>query len=392
MPSASLSLIAAMALSFATLGSASPAAAPAMVCNADNALRALRATQKAAEATPFCRDYISIPVSTITVASTTPVTTVTSTSTALNTVIQTSLTTQVATVVETSTSILTSVVLATEVNTVDGPLATQTVFTTTTVAGGFIVGRGTIPIPTFMREFPESRISSACSCLSLPTITSAVTFTAPTNTVVVSTSATSVVSVDTTQTLSSTVTSVVGTTLETTILSTVSTTTTGPASTVTATALATATGCAQFYLQASGPSDVDGKYLSPKAAYAGYSDENTVLSSDVTSANKFCLDSQGRLIYQDRLYDNSGRSVYAFLNSGVTHEQLFFNSLEIVTGCGAGCPITYFARQNNVLTANNGAVNFFEACPLNGNPLTLYLSDKQSSGCTALTLKTVPVV
>ncbi|RKU48444.1 hypothetical protein DL546_001157 [Coniochaeta pulveracea] len=80
-------------------------------CNADNALRALRATQRAPLATTFCRAYIDIPTVTVTVTA------------------------------------------------------------TPSVALERLGRRSSVPVPDFMSQYPASRISSACSCLSLPPAT-----------------------------------------------------------------------------------------------------------------------------------------------------------------------------------------------------------------------------
>jgi hypothetical protein len=106
-----VSFVAALIVFLAGLSLGAPNLVERSGCNADNALRALRATQRAAVATPFCRAYIDIPTVTITVTA------------------------------------------------------------TPTVVPERLARQSSVPIPTFISQYPASRISSACSCLSLPPAT-----------------------------------------------------------------------------------------------------------------------------------------------------------------------------------------------------------------------------
>ncbi|KAL8707616.1 MAG: hypothetical protein Q9220_007403 [cf. Caloplaca sp. 1 TL-2023] len=109
--------------------SPNPAIADRAVCNSDNVLRALQANR--ASATPFCSSFIDIPVSTI-------------------------------------------------FKSVAGVKATTTTITTTRTST--IISNFLSPLPTYVSQYSTSQVSSACSCLSVPTSTE--TYTASTSTLV----------------------------------------------------------------------------------------------------------------------------------------------------------------------------------------------------------------
>lgn len=88
------------------------------ICNSDNVLRALQANS--ASATPFCSSFIDIPVKTI-------------------------------------------------FKSVAGVKATTTTVTTTHVST--IIPNFLSPLPTYVSQYSTSQVSSACSCLSVPTST-----------------------------------------------------------------------------------------------------------------------------------------------------------------------------------------------------------------------------
>ncbi|RPB13998.1 hypothetical protein P167DRAFT_564189 [Morchella conica CCBAS932] len=129
-------------------------------CNADNCLRALR--RFSVEAIPFCSAYISVPVITTVVATTTPVITVTSYATITSPVVNRRAAATLAAREEVEVA-AESVIFALE-------------------EGAGVIERREIAIPSFVSEYPASRISSACSCMPIVTATTSVTSTAPTAT------------------------------------------------------------------------------------------------------------------------------------------------------------------------------------------------------------------
>ncbi|KAH0551146.1 hypothetical protein GP486_007517 [Trichoglossum hirsutum] len=164
-------------------------------CNHDNLLRGLLATSIQADASKYCSSYLSIPVVTSTVSTVTPYATltypvevyVTTYITVDTTVTETDYTTS--TICETDTNYVT--VTSTDYDTVT---AYTTTYTTICPHPPPPPPHGWKPreagpierrnlFPSGLSSYPPSRISSACSCLSVPTSTTSVTATAPTATV-----------------------------------------------------------------------------------------------------------------------------------------------------------------------------------------------------------------
>ncbi|KEY74484.1 hypothetical protein S7711_10856 [Stachybotrys chartarum IBT 7711] len=291
--------------------------APAMVCNADNALRALRATQRAAVATPFCQQYISVPTSTATVTIT-PTTFVSSTA------------------VVTETNVYTEFVLETNIVTLTID-ATNTVTVTQTITVPHTFAKRTeVPVPSFMSQYPASRISSACSCLSVPPPSTTVTATAdPITNYNVGTS-TATLSVPTFVTIETSVTE----------------STTVTVATVTETAQATVTASpTSFRLKAKGGPQ-DGRYLTPVVWYGD--DRNLAFTSDITKATAFTLRSDGILSFQDSINHSPPIEVRSFLNTNYNNEQVFFSSIPAAGNCvqGGGCYwITFAVSVDNELVS-----------------------------------------
>ncbi|PMD12375.1 hypothetical protein NA56DRAFT_756665 [Hyaloscypha hepaticicola] len=138
-------------------------------CNADNCLRAL--LRYSAQAVPFCSSYISIPVVTVTVTGS-----ATATQTATITIPTTAFATATSvTVVDVTTTVSAPIIAPRDV--VFGQFAT--------------VAARDAPLPTYVSQYPASRVSSACSCLSVTpstrTISTTITSTASTTLSVTST-------------------------------------------------------------------------------------------------------------------------------------------------------------------------------------------------------------
>lgn len=182
-------------------------------CNGDNVLRALR--RFSSDAVPFCETFIQ---STSTVTAT-PSTTVYPTA-------YVALTTTDATEVDVVLTTLTGGATATS----DGTLTvTSTVSSDyTNIPPPYKRAVASTPLPSYVSQYPASRVSSACSCLSLGTAISTVTSTvsAPTFTSTVSVTST-VTDEETTTTVT---TSVVSVTTTTTVPLAVTTTTCGSCS------------------------------------------------------------------------------------------------------------------------------------------------------------------
>jgi hypothetical protein len=112
---------------------------------------------------------------------------------------------------------------------------------------------------------------------------------------------------------------------------------------------------------------MSGQYLMPLVAFPGYTDLNSYFTNDVTQAMTFCIDSQNRLLYDSKTFNGNGvsRINAAFLNTDVTSEQMFYNTIDIVNGCSSSCYfIKYYVDQanGNALVADNGDVSTSKMC------------------------------
>ncbi|KAI9159130.1 hypothetical protein HJFPF1_07138 [Paramyrothecium foliicola] len=350
----------------------------ALVCNADNALRALRATQRAAVATPFCQNYLGIPTSTIT-ATVTPTTLVSSTA------------------VVTQTELYTEYVHETRVHTVVID-QTSTVTVTETVTVPYQVAKRTeVAVPDFMQPFPASRISSACSCLGVPTPSTTVTATAvPVTNYDISTSVT-VVSEPTTVTIETSVTTEVSI-LQIDHIQSLRAHVLIPAqetkvATVTATeqvsVTATPPADAEFYIKSTAGEAV-GQYLTPFAR--SNDDRQIIFTTDKTIATKFKLGADGVLTFADSIRHNPPVEVRSFLNTNRESQSVFFSSTVALPGCvrGGGCYyITFAINANKVLVStNSNGVAQDRICPVATGGRQWFLAKPAAaiSNCQLLTL------
>lgn len=209
--SSAVVLLAAVASLPVTQGAPSPLLKPLEErggCNADNLLRLLRATDRLSDSLPFCSSYIGLPASTVTVATVTPTVTQSVTQTATGTAVfhttptvtvtvttvstdteivnETPTETSVATEVSTQTdvfSVTPSVTVTTQIVNIGTSSFTQTITVSTTITkayGAAKLRRGTKqPLSDqVLSTYEPSRISSACSCLTIPVNTKYVTATA----------------------------------------------------------------------------------------------------------------------------------------------------------------------------------------------------------------------
>jgi hypothetical protein len=130
------------------------------VCRVDNVLRALQDPNRAAVATSFCQEYIHVPTSTGTITFTPILAGVTLTTA-----------TRIATITKTEA--------VTDIYTVTLSV-TKTVTVTKTVKAPRAIAPATdIVVPPFLTQYPARRLSSACSCLSVPPPSTVVTVTGP---------------------------------------------------------------------------------------------------------------------------------------------------------------------------------------------------------------------
>ncbi|KAF4620208.1 hypothetical protein G7Y89_g14613 [Cudoniella acicularis] len=143
-------------------------------CQHDNLLRCFIASTNLAY--PFCSSYISLPVATITVQTTTPVKPLT-----LQTVVGVSTEIQTSTFTSTTTIVVTTTQESIQYTTVITTITIHTPFTEPPVRR---VKRSIAQLEcmTDGTTYDPSKISSVCSCLTVPQSTTRVTATSPTST------------------------------------------------------------------------------------------------------------------------------------------------------------------------------------------------------------------
>jgi hypothetical protein len=150
-----------------------------------------------------------------------------------------------------------------------------------------------------------------------------------------------------------------------------------------------------FRVKAGPGSSMSGQYLMPIVAFPDWTDLNSYFTPDVTQAMAFCIDSQNRLLYDSKTLNGNGASRInaAFLNTDVTSEQMYYNTIDIVNGCGVGS--CYFIKYHvdqangNALVADNGDVSTAKMCSFtnyaNGiNYPTYFLSSASDSMLNSL--------
>ncbi|KAK6525991.1 hypothetical protein TWF281_011034 [Arthrobotrys megalospora] len=309
-------------------------------CNADNLLRLLRTPSNLPEALPFCSSYLGLPASTTTVSTVTP--TVKSYTTVVTT--ETALFTENPVVSLTLTATETSVILATTTITVQaqapGERRARRCASTTSRAS---TTKSTTSFPEKVTgtTYEPSRISSACSCLTIPIAVSSVTATAPevTETItVLSTSSTS-------ETLTITSTESISVTETTTIYSTVTSTSTNAAS---------PTG---YILKVVAPGTADDGYYiynrneNPNNNGAGAS-QVFPLTTDSTQATKFTLSADGALriavsstLFASSVVGQESSDWVHFNHPNVVYEPLYGNKRTSINGC-ASCIVVKWQQDS----------------------------------------------
>jgi hypothetical protein len=275
----------------------------ALVCNADNALRAVRATQRGSVVTPFCQALLAVPTSTIT-ETVTPSTLVSSTA------------------IVTETSVYTDLVYSTHIYTaVIGKTSTVTITETVTVPRRK-AKRTDVPIPSFLSAFPESRLSSACSCLDLPTPQTTVTATAAPVVDYDITTRSTVVSEPTTVTIDTTIT----------------TQQTSTVATVTATQLSsvkarpTAVG-SPFYIKAKG-GPYDGQFMM-SIPFNGGNNRYFQVTRNVNDATRFKLATDGTISFMDKETDGNPAEEFGYTGFDRDYWTVNFYTRKWFTNCVA---------------------------------------------------------
>ncbi|KAF3286874.1 hypothetical protein TWF970_008708 [Orbilia oligospora] len=269
-------------------------------CNADNLLRLLRNSDNIGEAVVFCSTYLNLPGTTITVATVTPTLTISETTTITvvdeveETLTKTLIFTDIDTVVNTVTDCATSTKTATQTDTI-----------VTIITQNYVKRNTHAPLTERVATYPPDRISSACSCLTVPLEIIPVTYTAPTVTITASDSLTTEI----TKTLTETV-DVSKTIVE--VTETVTTVTNYKEVEVTTTLTTIATFYThvpppppeKFVLRSNGPG-VSQHYLKAVSHNNSPFITHAIFVSDKAQATVWFLDSENRLSYNNAGQSNS---------------------------------------------------------------------------------------
>ncbi|TFA97461.1 hypothetical protein CCMA1212_010800 [Trichoderma ghanense] len=347
----------AVLLAASPLAQATPARGCRASCNvADNLVRLLRTPSNLPEALSFCSEYLYLPASTITVETVTP------TTTAYSTIFTDVFPTVTISTEHVDTVIPTRTVTVTNVHTETG-LVTDTSLTTefVTVTGESMQRRAvSTPLSQqITQSYGSSRISSGCSCLSIPVSTTSVSVTAPTVTVT-ETNQLTTMAPEATRTLTlyqtTTLPEVVETTtIDSTIVVPATTTQVSVVtSTVTATAAASATG--YFYIRNVRPA-ADNFFSGNFLINRDFSSTNKVQAATISGANttapRMGLTPEGYLtIMQSRVATSAATGTedqtwVAFAHDYVNSEVLTFDKLANVQACSTCQPLTFEISQES---------------------------------------------
>ena len=176
-------------------------------------------------ATQFCSSYLGIPIQTVTATITPPTTTVTATATSMPTLYVTSTVSATSTILVTTYTTSTSTVATLTATTTQSEVSTATLTTTITVTVTANAKRAvsTVASPACVTSgTPSTRLSAACSCLSINPSTTTTTQTAPQPTSTITTTTT--IPITSTQTTTVTSATVTSTITQTVVVSTTATT------------------------------------------------------------------------------------------------------------------------------------------------------------------------
>ncbi|KAH0285473.1 hypothetical protein M436DRAFT_67099 [Aureobasidium namibiae CBS 147.97] len=310
-------------------------------CKAVNAV--VTAVNEQSSASAFCSSYLSIPV--VTTETTSTRTGTSTATTAVTTRVTTITVTVAATVAVSSTSSITNTVTTTATI----PTGTTTVLVTHDAAAcknpysASTVQKRTVAVkqkPACLGSYSIGAVlSSACSCLSVPTSTT---------TVVLSTTSTATVTI-TASILGTTITTTTATTTTTDVVLATTTLTVGTTVLVQATVTSTAvTGT--FQLVATGDPTVSGAYATNTYTSSNYVGNNVVFSATQANGELFSIAANGNLV------DQSGGQVgniadtattpnpaYVFINPPSTISENGFTPLTCtisVNPADGTCPVS----------------------------------------------------
>ncbi|RVD82059.1 uncharacterized protein DFL_009902 [Arthrobotrys flagrans] len=299
-------------------------------CNADNLLRLLRTPSNLPEALPFCSSYLGLPASTTTVSTVTP--TVTSYTTAVT--IETALFTESPVVSLTLTATETSVIVATTTITVGVQAPYERLArhcTSTTSRASTTKSTTSFPEKVTGTTYEPSRISSACSCLTIPIAISSVTATAPEVTQTITVSSTS----STSETVTITSTESISITETTTVFSTVTETSTNAASPT------------AYALKVVAPGTPDDGYFvynrNENPTNTGPNASQVFpITSDDSQATKFLFNADGTLeiavsstLYTSSVVGQESSAWVHFNHPSLDFEALYSNKRTSINGCGS---------------------------------------------------------
>ncbi|KAK6355746.1 hypothetical protein TWF718_000134 [Orbilia javanica] len=320
-------------------------------CNADNLLRLLRNSDNIGEAVVFCSTYLNLPGTTITVATVTPTLTISETTVVTITDEAKETLTETITFTDTDTVVDTVTECATITNT-----ATKTDTLYTTITNNNYVKRNThAPLTERVATYPPERISSACSCLTVPLEIIPVTYTAPAVTV----TATASVTTEITKTVTET-TDVSKTVVEVTETATTVTNYKEVDVTTTLTTISTVYTNAppppeKFVLRSNGPG-VSQHYLKAVSHNNSPSITHAIFVSDKSQATVWFLDSGSRLSYTNAGQNNAVWVSYTF--GSADPREILWDSPSSVNGNF----LKWIKHANGNVVPNDAVLDKLQSC------------------------------
>ncbi|KAJ6258020.1 hypothetical protein Dda_6932 [Drechslerella dactyloides] len=269
------------------------------LCNPDNLLRLLRNEEVLADSVVFCSSYLSLPLMTVTVATVTPTVFVSETTTITKVDEVDKTITNTLTFTEFQTNTLTTRTETTNTQTVT---VTATVYKT--ITNQLVKRTGSTPVSVRVATYDPSRISSACSCLTIPLAILSVSYTAPAVTTTVSASETVDVTSTVTETAEASTTVIEVTETITTITKVQEVEVTTTITTVLTTVTSLPPVVDKFVLRSNGPG-VSQHYLKAVSHDGSSTVTHAIFTPDKAAATVWFLDSNGRLVYNNAGQNNA---------------------------------------------------------------------------------------
>ncbi|KAK6337558.1 hypothetical protein TWF730_002955 [Orbilia blumenaviensis] len=318
-------------------------------CNADNLLRLLRSSDNIGEAVVFCSTYLNLPGTTVTVATVTPTLTLSETTTVIVVDEAEETLTKTITVTDVETAIRTATDCATITNTAT---KVDTIYTTVT---NQVVKRNTrAPLTSRVATYPPDRISSACSCLTVPLEIIPVTYTAPTLTITVPDSLTTEVTQTVTKTRDVFKTIVEVTEAITTVTEYKEVDVTTTLTTI-ATVYTNAPEPGKFVLRSNGPG-VSQHYLKVIPHDNSQSITHAIFISDKAQATVWFLDSQNRLSYSNAGQNGAGWVSYTLGSND--HREILWDA----PGSVNGNILKWIKHANGNVVPNDAVLDKLQSC------------------------------